>query len=84
MTVTDPATVPTGHVVFNEEHDALRASIRAFVDREIVPHVAEWEENTFPDSIVRRMGDLGLLGLSVPEEYGGQGGDYFTNLVLAE
>jgi alkylation response protein AidB-like acyl-CoA dehydrogenase len=84
MTVTDPATVPTGHVVFNEEHDALRASIRAFVDREIVPHVADWEENTFPDSIVRRMGDLGLLGLSVPEEYGGQGGDYFTNLVLAE
>jgi alkylation response protein AidB-like acyl-CoA dehydrogenase len=84
MTVTDPATVPTGHVVFNEEHNALRASIRAFVDREIVPHVAEWEENTFPDSIVRRMGDLGLLGLSVPEEYGGQGGDYFTNLVLAE
>jgi alkylation response protein AidB-like acyl-CoA dehydrogenase len=80
MTVTDPA----GHVVFTDEHDALRASIRAFVDREIVPHVAEWEEHTFPDSIVRRMGELGLLGLSVPEQYGGQGGDYFSNLVLAE
>jgi alkylation response protein AidB-like acyl-CoA dehydrogenase len=84
MTVTDPATAPAGHVVFTEEHDALRASIRAFVDREIVPHVAEWEEHTFPDSIVRRMGELGLLGLSVPEQYGGQGGDYFSNLVLAE
>lgn len=70
--------------IFGEEHEALRASIRAFVDREIVPHVEEWEQTTFPDAIVRRMGALGLLGLSVPTEYGGQGGDYFTNLVLAE
>ncbi len=72
------------HVVFTAEHEALRASIRAFVEREVTPHVAEWERTTFPDSIVRRMGDLGFLGLSVPEEYGGQGGDYFCNLVLAE
>ena len=83
MTVTEQPT-GSGHVVFTEEHHALRASIRAFVDREIVPNVAQWERETFPDSIVRRMGDLGFLGLSVPEEYGGQGGDYFCNLVLAE
>ncbi|GAA5159906.1 acyl-CoA dehydrogenase family protein [Pseudonocardia eucalypti] len=81
MTATAPAS---SHVVFTDEHEALRAAIRAFVEREIVPHVAEWEERTFPDSIVRRMGELGFLGLSVPEQYGGQGGDYFTNLVLAE
>jgi alkylation response protein AidB-like acyl-CoA dehydrogenase len=72
------------HFIFNDEHAALRESIRAFVDREVAPHVAEWEETTFPDSIVRRMGELGFLGLSMPEEYGGQGGDYFCNLVLAE
>ena len=84
MTVTEHAGPGTGHVIFTGEHEALRASIRSFVDREIVPHVAEWEQHTFPDSIVRRMGELGLLGLSVPEEYGGQDGDYFTNLVLAE
>jgi alkylation response protein AidB-like acyl-CoA dehydrogenase len=83
MTVTEHST-GSGHVVFTEEHDALRASIRSFVDREIVPNVAQWERETFPDSIVRRMGDLGFLGLSVPEQYGGQGGDYFCNLVLAE
>jgi alkylation response protein AidB-like acyl-CoA dehydrogenase len=83
MTVTEQPT-GSGHIVFTEEHDALRASIRAFVDREIVPNVAQWERETFPDSIVRRMGELGFLGLSVPEEYGGQGGDYFCNLVLAE
>jgi alkylation response protein AidB-like acyl-CoA dehydrogenase len=70
--------------IFNEDHDALRESIRAFVEREIVPHVHEWEQTTYPDAIVRRMGDVGLLGLSIPERYGGQGGDYFSNLVLAE
>src|ERR1700747_1232948 len=69
---------------FTEEHKQLRESIRAFVQREIAPHVEEWERETFPDSIVKRMGELGFLGLSMPEEYGGQGGDYFANIVLAE
>src|SRR4051795_8087135 len=72
------------HFIFSDEHEQLRESIRAFVDREVVPHVHEWETTTFPDALVQRMGELGLLGLSVPEEYGGQGGDYFSNLVLAE
>src|SRR5436305_15095920 len=75
---------PPSRFVFTDEHEELRRSIRAFVDREIAPHVDEWEETTFPDAIVRRMGELGFLGLSVPEAYGGQGGDYFTNLILAE
>src|SRR3954454_8070066 len=70
--------------IFSDEHQALRESIRAFGDREVVPHVEEWEETTFPQSIVKRMGDLGLLGLAMPEAYGGQGGDYVANLVLAE
>src|SRR5919109_1951161 len=70
--------------IFGDEHEQLRKSIRAFVRKEIVPHVEEWEETTFPDAVVRRMGELGFLGLSVPEEYGGQGGDYYTNIVLAE
>src|SRR5205823_2556621 len=39
---------------------------------------------TFPDWVFRRMGELGFLGLDKPEEYGGQGGDYYTSLVLAE
>ncbi|WP_205698839.1 acyl-CoA dehydrogenase family protein [Conexibacter sp. SYSU D00693] len=75
---------PAPHTIFTEDHDALRESIRAFVEREVAPHVEAWEEQTFPDSIVRRMGELGLLGLAMPEELGGQGGDYFTNIVLAE
>jgi citronellyl-CoA dehydrogenase len=54
------------------------------VIKELAPHAEEWEETTFPDSVFRRMGELGFLGLSFPEQYGGQGGDYFANLVLAE
>ena len=72
------------HFIFNEEHDQLRESIGAFVDRELAPHADEWEETTFPDWVFTRMGELGFLGLSYPEEYGGQGGDYYCNLVLAE
>ena len=72
------------HFIFTEEHDRLRESIHAFVVKELAPHAEEWEQTTFPDSVFRRMGELGLLGLSYPEEYGGQGGDYFCNLVLAE
>ena len=52
--------------------------------KELRPHAEEWEETTFPDWVFSRMGELGFLGLSYPEEYGGQGGDYFCNLVLAE
>lgn len=72
------------HPMFTDEHEELRASIRAFVERELRPHAEEWEETTFPDSVFRRMGELGFLGLHYPEEYGGQGGDYATQIVLAE
>jgi alkylation response protein AidB-like acyl-CoA dehydrogenase len=72
------------HFIFTEEHDQLRESIRAFVTKELAPHSEEWEETTFPDSVFHRMGELGFLGLSYPEEYGGQGGDYYASIVLAE
>ncbi|MEA2300128.1 MAG: citronellyl-CoA dehydrogenase [Solirubrobacteraceae bacterium] len=75
---------PRRAFVFTDEHDQLRESIRRFVTRELLPHAEEWEETTFPDWVFRRMGELGFLGLSMPEEFGGQGGDYFCNLVLAE
>ena len=70
--------------IFTDEHEQLRESIRSFVDKELAPHAEEWEETTFPDSVIHRMGELGFLGLDKPEEYGGQGGDYYTALVLAE
>jgi alkylation response protein AidB-like acyl-CoA dehydrogenase len=72
------------HFIFTDEHEQLRESIRSFAIKELAPHAAEWEETTFPDSVFRRMGELGFLGLDKPEEYGGQGGDYFSAMVLAE
>jgi citronellyl-CoA dehydrogenase len=72
------------HFIFTDEHEQLRESIRRFVVKELQPHAEEWEESTFPDSVFARMGELGFLGLDKPEAYGGQGGDYYTSLVLAE
>ncbi|HEV7585031.1 MAG TPA: acyl-CoA dehydrogenase family protein [Solirubrobacteraceae bacterium] len=72
------------HFIFNDEHEQLRESITSFAVKELAPHADEWEETTFPDSVFRRMGELGFLGLDKPEEYGGQGGDYFSAIVLGE
>jgi alkylation response protein AidB-like acyl-CoA dehydrogenase len=72
------------HFIFTDEHEQLRESIRRFVIKELRPHADEWEETTFPDWVFERMGELGFLGLDKPEEYGGQGGDYYSALVLAE
>ena len=70
---------------FTAEHDALRESIRDFVAKELRPHADEWEEaEYFADWVFPRMGELGLLGLRYPEQYGGQGGDYLSAVVLAE
>ncbi|MGH2888737.1 MAG: acyl-CoA dehydrogenase family protein [Solirubrobacteraceae bacterium] len=73
-----------GHFIFTDEHEQLRESIRRFVTAELQPHAEEWEESTFPDWVFERMGELGFLGLDKPVAYGGQGGDYYTSLVLAE
>jgi alkylation response protein AidB-like acyl-CoA dehydrogenase len=72
------------HFIFNDEHEQLRESIRSFAQKELAPHAEEWEETTFPDWVFTRMGELGFLGLTYPEQYGGQGGDYFSGLVLGE
>src|SRR5205809_6074118 len=72
------------HFIFSDEHEQLRESITSFATKELAPHAEEWEETTFPDWVFRRMGELGLLGLDKPERYGGQGGDYYSSLVLAE
>jgi alkylation response protein AidB-like acyl-CoA dehydrogenase len=75
---------PRKHFIFTDEHEQLRESITNFAVKELAPHAEEWEETTFPDSVFRRMGELGFLGLDKPEQYGGQGGDYFSAMVLAE
>jgi acyl-CoA dehydrogenase len=70
---------------FTEEHEALRDSIRRFVASELRPHARAWEEaRWFPDEVFARMGSRGYLGLKYPREYGGGGGDYLDDAVLAE
>ncbi len=69
---------------FTDAHEELRLHVKRFLEKECVPHLDEWEEKTFPSSIFKRFGELGFLGLRYPQEYGGQGGDYFTAVVLSE
>ncbi|MBU4194604.1 MAG: acyl-CoA dehydrogenase family protein [Actinobacteria bacterium] len=71
--------------MFTEEHDMLRQSVRDFAEKEVAPYVDEWEENeTYDMNTFKKMGDLGFLGLRVPEEYGGGGTDYWSVVVLFE
>ncbi|HKG36474.1 MAG TPA: acyl-CoA dehydrogenase family protein [Solirubrobacterales bacterium] len=70
---------------FGEEHEELRESARRFIEREIAPHVDEWEDaREFPRDLYRRCGELGFLGLKFPEEYGGQGGTHLHDAVWVE
>ncbi len=70
---------------FTDDHELLRRTIRAFVEKEVAPQVAAWEEaGEIPRSFWRRLGELGLLGLEFPVEHGGGGGDFFSSVVLGE
>jgi acyl-CoA dehydrogenase len=73
------------HPLFTAEHEMLRKTVRAFVEREVVPQVTAWEEaGEIPRAFWRRLGELGLLGLDFPVEHGGAGGDFVSSVVLGE
>ncbi len=69
----------------SSEHETFRHSVRDFAAAEIAPHAARWDaEHHFPTDVVEKMGELGLFGLTAPEEYGGAGEDGdFTSLCVA-
>ena len=71
---------------FTHEHDEIRRTLRRFIDEEINPHVDAWEAaEIFPaHEVFRKLGKLGLLGLTKPEAYGGAGLDYSYSVVMAE
>jgi citronellyl-CoA dehydrogenase len=73
-------------VKFSQEHEMFRQMVRRFVEEEINSHVEEWEEaGIFPaHDLFKKMGDLGMLGLTYPEEYGGQGLDFWYTVVFCE
>ncbi|MFE7239226.1 acyl-CoA dehydrogenase family protein [Streptomyces sp. NPDC057582] len=69
----------------SEEQEAVRQLAKDFVAREIAPHVVEWDRTENVDkSIVKKLGALGFLGLTVPEEYGGSGGDHLAYCLVTE
>lgn len=71
---------------FTKDHELVRKSIRSFIDKEINPFVDEWEEaGTTPlHDLFKKMGDLGFLGIRYDTQYGGEGLDYWHELVMLE
>ncbi|TQR14087.1 acyl-CoA dehydrogenase family protein [Psychrobacillus soli] len=70
---------------FSQEQQLLRKTVRQFVDQEIIPHIAKWEEQgAFDQSVWKRLADLGLMGVCVPEKYGGSGMDYNSLAIVCE
>ena len=69
----------------SEEHHIFRDQIRRWIQDNLAPHVDEWEANKeFPREVYAQMGEAGLLGVSIPEELGGGGGDIFHGLIFTE
>jgi short-chain 2-methylacyl-CoA dehydrogenase len=71
----------------SREHEEFRQSVREFAEAEIAPYAAQWDrEHHFPTDVVQKMGKLGLMGLTAPEEYGGAGehGDFSSLCVAIE
>jgi alkylation response protein AidB-like acyl-CoA dehydrogenase len=71
--------------IFREEHNIFRTSVRRFIEREIVPHHAQWEQDGIvPRELWLKAGKEGLLCCTVPEEFGGPGLDYLFDVVVFE
>ncbi|RMI31243.1 acyl-CoA dehydrogenase family protein [Nocardia stercoris] len=72
-------------LALSAEHLAVRQLAADFVDRDVAPHTTAWDRAESVDTgIVRRLGDLGFLGLTIPEEYGGSGGDHLAYCLVLE
>src|SRR3954462_14789356 len=69
----------------SREHEEFRRTVRDFAEAEIAPHAARWDrDHHFPVDVVRKMGSLGLFGLTAPEQYGGAGGGFTRPCVAIE
>ncbi len=70
---------------FSEEQALLRKMVRHFVDEKISPYIAEWDEKGyFNQAIIEELADLGLMGVCIPEKYGGSGMDYNSLAIVCE
>jgi len=72
-------------IYFDEQHDHFRESFRRFIEQEVVPHAEAWEEaGMVPREVLRRMGELGYLGIRYPEKYGGSDLDTIYSMIFQE
>lgn len=70
---------------FTEEHDLFRASLRDFLQKEVVPHIEDWEASgTIDSGVWTKMGEMGFFGIAYPEAYGGMGLDFFYTVIFLE
>ncbi|WP_422124096.1 acyl-CoA dehydrogenase family protein [Planococcus sp. X10-3] len=70
---------------FSDEQTLLRKTVRQFVDNEIIPHIAEWDSKGGFDPVIwKRLAELGLMGVCIPEKYGGSGMDYNSLAIVCE
>ncbi|OXB93342.1 butyryl-CoA dehydrogenase [Parageobacillus toebii] len=70
---------------FTPEQEMLRSTVRKFVDKEIMPYIKEWDERGYFDpNIMKRLAELNLMGVCIPEEYGGAGMDYNSLAIVCE
>lgn len=68
-----------------DEQEQLRKEVRAFAEREVAPHVSEWDEKSeFPHKVVKKLGEMGLMGVIFPEELGGAGMGYVEYVLAVE
>ena len=70
---------------YSEEHQQFRKTVRQFAEKELAPHVEEWErDELFPNWVFKRAGELGILGAHYPEDVGGAGGDFWFSVAKSE
>jgi alkylation response protein AidB-like acyl-CoA dehydrogenase len=73
------------HFGLTDEQEQLRREVRSFAEREVAPHVSEWDEKSeFPKDIVKKLGQMGLMGIIFPEELGGAGLGYVEYVLAVE
>ncbi len=69
----------------SDDHEMFRKVMRDFAEREVAPHIAQWDrDHHFPVHLIPKLGELGVFGLGVPEEYGGTAGDFTSACIAIE
>jgi short/branched chain acyl-CoA dehydrogenase len=69
----------------SDDHEMFRKVMRDFAEREVAPHIAQWDrDHHFPVHLIPKLGELGVFGLGVPEQYGGTAGDFMSACIAIE